>query len=96
MEQVADTVIATTDVGGVRVVVQLVRPGPDGQVPFHGMVVGGHGLAARELTLGKSYVEPGLRAFLEMAETRRPPIAYDDLVRPIRFLDTIVEAIRPH
>lgn len=91
VEQIADTVIATAEVGGVRVVVQLVLPGPDSRVPFHGMVVGRHGLAARELTLGPSYVEPGLRAFLTMAETRRPPIAYDDLVRPMQFLDAILK-----
>lgn len=94
VDRVADPVVATADVGGVRVTVNLVLPGPDGQVPFHGMVVGRHGLAARQLTLGKSYVEPGLRAFLEMAETRRPPIEYDDLIRPMQFLDAVVAAIR--
>jgi hypothetical protein len=31
-----------------------------------------------------------------MAATRRPPIEYDDLVRPMQFLDAVVEAIRPH
>jgi len=78
VEQVADTIVATAEIGGVRVVVHFVLPESDGRVPFHGLVVGRHGLAARELTLGPSYVEPGLRAFLEMAETRRPPIDYDD------------------
>lgn len=56
------------------------------------MVTGRHGIAARELTLGKNYVEPSLRAFLEMAETRRPPIAYDDMVRPMQLLDAVVAA----
>ncbi|TCC50701.1 hypothetical protein E0H75_10980 [Kribbella capetownensis] len=96
VEQFADTIVAGADVGGVRVVVQFVRPSSDGRVPFHGLVVGRHGLAARELILGPSYVEPGLRAFLEMVETRRPPIDYDDLVRPMQFLDAVVEAIRSH
>jgi predicted dehydrogenase len=93
VERVADTLVATTEVGGVRVVIQLVRPDADGRVPFHGMVVGRHGIATRDLTLGKSYVEPGLRAFLEMVETGRPPIEYDDLVRPMQILDRIVAAI---
>ncbi|WP_328991555.1 Gfo/Idh/MocA family oxidoreductase [Kribbella sp. NBC_01245] len=93
VERTADTIVATVEAGPTRVVVNLVLPGADGQVPFHGMVVGRHGIAARELTLGPSYVEPGLRAFLEMAHTRRPPISYDDLVRPIQLLDAIAANI---
>ncbi|WBQ03450.1 Gfo/Idh/MocA family oxidoreductase [Kribbella sp. CA-293567] len=95
VERIADTITATATVGAARIVVNLVVPGEGGQVPFHGMVVGRHGIAARKLTLGPSYVEPGLRAFLEMAETRRPPISYDDLVRPMRILDAIVSAVGP-
>lgn len=93
VERTADTIAATIEAGSTRVVVNLVLPGPDGQVPFHGMVIGRHGIAARELTLGPSYVEPALKAFLEMAHTRRPPIAYDDLVRPMQVLDPIAAAI---
>jgi predicted dehydrogenase len=86
-------VVASAEVGAARVTVQFVEPGPDGQVPFHALVAGGNAIAARELTLGESYVAPGLEKFLRMAETRRPPLDYDDLLRPIAFLEAVATAL---
>lgn len=94
VERSASTVVATVQVGAARVVVNLVAPGPQGDVPFHGMVVGRHGIAADTLKLGKSYVAPGLEAFLEMTRTGRPPIDYADLLRPVKILDAISAALQ--
>jgi predicted dehydrogenase len=85
--------VASASVGEARVTVQFVEPGSDGQVPFHGMVVGGNTIAAHDLTLGESYVVPGLKQFLRMAETRRPPLDYDDLLRPITFLEAVARRV---
>jgi predicted dehydrogenase len=94
VERSADAIVAGAEVGGVRVVVTLVKPGPGGQVPFHGMVTGRTGVAASELTLSEFYVAPGLETFLRMAQTRRPPIDYADLLRPIQFLEAVADACR--
>jgi len=40
------------------------------------------------------YVAPGLEMFLRMAQTRRPPIDYADLLRPIQFLEAVADACR--
>ena len=74
--------------------VNFVQPGPEGPgVPFHAMVVGRHSVAESPLTLGKSYVAPGLEAFLGMVRTGRPPIGYDDPLRPIAFLEAVASAL---
>lgn len=93
VERSADTVVVTIRVGQLRVVVNLVAHGPAGDVPFHALVVGRHGVAASALTLGPSYVVPGLEAFLGMARTGKPPIGYDDLLRPIKVLDAVATAL---
>jgi predicted dehydrogenase len=94
VEHSASTIIASAQVGDTRVVVTFVTPGgEDGDVPFHAMVVGRHGVASSTLSLGKDYVAPGLEAFLSMARTGKPPIDYDDLLRPIRFLEAVSDQL---
>jgi len=93
VERAADTIVATAEVGHTRVMVNLVKPGPAGQVPFHGMVVGRTAVAASALTLDEWYVAPGIETFLRMAQSRRPPIDYADLLRPIQFLDAVAGAL---
>jgi predicted dehydrogenase len=85
-----EMIVATAEVGPALVTVQLVKPG---RVPFHGLVVGRTAIAARELTLDQWYVAPGLEKFLRMAETRRPPVDYTDLLRPIEFLEAVANAL---
>jgi predicted dehydrogenase len=93
VERSADTVVATAEVGSTRVTVHLVKPDPPRQVPFHGLVVGRAAVAASELTLSAWYVAPGIEKFLHMAESRRPPVDYADLLRPIEFLDAVEKAL---
>ena len=93
VDRTGDTIVATAEVGQTRVMVNLVKPGPAGQVPFHGMVVGRTGVAASALTLDEWYVAPGIEKFLRMAESRQPPIDYADLLRPIQFLDAVASAL---
>jgi predicted dehydrogenase len=92
-ERAGATVTATARAGDIRVVVNLVLPAGSAQVPFHAMVVAREGIAQRTLALGEDYVVPGLETFLEMARTRKPPLAYEDLLRPVRFLEEVATAL---
>jgi predicted dehydrogenase len=94
VERSGATVTATATAGPTRVVVNLVRPAGTAQIPFHALVVGRVGIAQRTLELGEDYLLPGLTAFLGMARTRRPPLPYGDLLRPVRFLQEVDEALR--
>lgn len=95
VERAGSTVSVSAPVGDTRVVVNLVVPGPAGDIPFHGMVVARDGIAQRPLTLDAHYCVPGLEAFLRMARDGKPPIAYEDLLRPIRVLDAVSTALPP-
>ncbi|MFI0717542.1 Gfo/Idh/MocA family oxidoreductase [Streptomyces sp. NPDC021224] len=94
VERCADTVTATAVAGATRVVVNLVRPTATAQVPFHVLVVAREGVAQRTLDLGADYLLPALTAFLAMARTGRPPVPYEDLLRPVRLLQEIDAALR--
>lgn len=95
VDRSSDAIVASAQVGDARVVVTFVAQGSEGgDVPFHAMVVGHHGIAASNLSLGRDYVAPGLEAFLAMARTGKPPIDYDDLLRPIAFLEGVTSALR--
>jgi predicted dehydrogenase len=94
VERSGAAVTATALAGGTRVVVNLVRPTEKGQFPFHAMVVSREAVAQRTLAVDANYVVPGLEAFLTMARTGRPPLAYDDLLRPIRFLAAVAREVR--
>jgi predicted dehydrogenase len=88
------TVVATTVVGGVHVTVHFVRPaGSDNRVPFHAVVVGRTGIAAREIGTPANYVEFGLDVFLGMAGTGQAPLTGTDMLRPIEFLATVRDAL---
>ncbi|MEU6849102.1 Gfo/Idh/MocA family oxidoreductase [Actinacidiphila alni] len=94
VERAGATVTASALAGDIRVVVNLVLPTDSAQIPFHAMVVAREGIAQRTLTLGEHYVVPGLETFLEMARTGKPPLAYEDLLRPVRFLEEVAGALR--
>ncbi|MFI0943260.1 Gfo/Idh/MocA family oxidoreductase [Streptomyces sp. NPDC021020] len=94
VERSAATVTATALAGGTRVVVNLVLPTGAAQIPFHALVVAREGIAQRTLTLDAHYLLPALTAFLGMARTGRPPVPYDDLLRPVRFLQEVAAALR--
>jgi hypothetical protein len=40
-----------------------------------------------------NYVAPGLVVFLRMAQTGVPPIDYEQLLRPISFLEAVQAAL---
>ncbi|MFB7915596.1 Gfo/Idh/MocA family protein [Streptomyces sp. NPDC056061] len=85
----ASTVTASFTAGSTRVVVNLVRPTDTRQIPFHGMAFTQDAMVEQTLTLDARYCVPGLEVFLHMARTRRPPIAYPDLLRPIEVLESV-------
>jgi predicted dehydrogenase len=91
-ERAGDTVVATSRVGHTHVTVNLVRPA-DQVVPFHALAIGRTGIVQRTLALGPHYVWPGLDEFFRMVATGRPPIAPDDLLRPVRFLAELDRAL---
>lgn len=92
VDRAGDTVVAHARVGATHVTINLVRPG-DRPVPFHALAVGRTGIAERTLGVGPHYVWPGLDEFFRMIATGRPPIAPDDLLRPVRFLAALDEAL---
>lgn len=93
VERTGATVTATAVAGTTRVVVNLVRPARMGQIPFHAMAVTRTRVAQRTLTLDEHYLTPGLEAFLAMARTGEPPVPYEDLVRPVHFLEEVTRAL---
>lgn len=94
VERSGAAVTATALAGPTRVVVNLVLPTETAQIPFHAMVVTREAVAQRTLAVGADYVVPGLEAFLRMARTGTPPLPYEDLLRPVRFLAEVAGALR--
>lgn len=93
VERSAAAITATAVAGATRVVVNLVRPTETAQIPFHAMVVSREAIAQRTLPLDDHYLLPGLKTFLHMARTGTPPLSYDDLLRPVRFLHEVSTAL---
>jgi predicted dehydrogenase len=94
VDRVGESIVASTTVADTRVTVNLVRPvDHDSFIPFHALGVGRSGLAAREIRTVGNYVAPGLDVFLDMIATGTPPIPYDDLLRPIEFLEAVQAAL---
>ena len=89
VERAANTVVVRYHSGAVLVTLQLVKPAESTRVPFHAMIVGRHGIVSGDVRLEENYVEPGLEVFLTMMATGRPPLAYDDLLKPISVLEQV-------
>lgn len=88
-DSTGDVVTASFTAGPTRVVVNFVKPDGAHQIPFHGMTITRDAISEQTLTLDAHYCVPGLEAFLEMARTRKPPISYADLLRPIQVLEAV-------
>lgn len=89
--RLVDSIVVNAEVGASEVVIKMVLPGRE--VPFFGSVVTSSGTAERRLVLDQDYFVPGLEAFLDMATTGKPPIDYEDLLRPVRLLNAVAKAI---
>lgn len=87
VESSEHTVVVTTQAGGAHVVLTFVRPGEHGRPPWHATVVGRHGVIAREVELGPDYNARGLARFLDAVVAGRPPMAYEQLITPVRVLE---------
>lgn len=92
-ERVGESIVASATVGDAQVTVNLIKPGPDGPVPFHTLAVGRGGIAASELRTDGNYLANGLAAFLDMIEGTVPPLSRDELLRPIAFLESVDRAL---
>ncbi|MFD9701107.1 Gfo/Idh/MocA family protein [Lentzea sp. NPDC059081] len=84
-----DRIAVLARVGGVEVEIDLVL----GEAPFRGSVTTSAGTTERELVLDEHYFVPGLEKFLEMTATGKPPVGYDDLLRPVHLLNAVAKAI---
>lgn len=94
VERVAGTVVARyRSPTGVLVTLQMVTPTEAGRVPFHVEIVGRNGLVSRDIELNADYVEPGLKVFLQMLKTGRPPLTTDTLLAPITVLEQVRAAL---
>ena len=93
VDRVRESIVASAMVGDARVTINLIKPAPEGPVPFHALVVGRGGIAARELPTDGNYLAPGLNAFLDMIEGTVAPLSREDLLRPIEFLEALDRAL---
>lgn len=93
-DRVGESVVASALADDARVTVNLVKPTPDGPVPFHALVVGRRGIAGRELPTDGNYVSHGLAAFFDIVDGTRPPLSRDELLRPVEFLQAIDRSLR--
>ncbi|MCS7477708.1 Gfo/Idh/MocA family oxidoreductase [Umezawaea endophytica] len=91
--RLTDGVIARAAVGDATVRIELAFPRDGVDPPFRGSVRADGRTTERALTLDRHYFVPGLELFLAMVETGRPPVEYDDLLRPVRLLHAIAEAV---
>ncbi|WP_163506384.1 Gfo/Idh/MocA family protein [Fodinicola acaciae] len=89
VRRVSGAIVATATVGRVAVCVQMVEK----VVPFHVLLTTGTSVTAVELPLGPDYLHPGLDAFLDMVRTGKPPVSYEDLLRPVSFLAAVDTAL---
>lgn len=92
VERLDDAVVARARVGDAEVVVTTVKPGEQ-RIPFHASIIGTEGVDARDVALPKNYVDAGMNQFFTMIDTGRPPIGYDDLLRPVQFLSAVRDAL---
>lgn len=92
-ERVGESIVASATVGDAQVTINLIKPGPDGPVPFHALVVGRGGIAASELRTEGNYSAHGLAAFLDMIEGTVPSLSRDELLRPIALLEAVDRAL---
>lgn len=79
-------------IGGVPTEIRLWGPGDGNEYPFHVEVEWEDGTTAVDLPLGRDYLLPGLRRFLEMARGGPPPLTDTELLRPVALL----AALRAH
>ncbi|WP_194898269.1 Gfo/Idh/MocA family oxidoreductase [Catenulispora pinisilvae] len=88
-----DAIVACAAVGGTAVTVTMVRPDPK-PVPFHLSVVAEDcSLTTAEPVLDDHYLYPGLDAFFAMVRSGVPPVPYDELLRSVRFLAAVSDAL---
>ncbi|MBB3727558.1 Gfo/Idh/MocA family protein [Nonomuraea dietziae] len=87
-------VLATVRAGDAHAVINLVERDASTAVPFHLQVVGAKAVAADRLLLGKDYTLPSLRRFADMVDTGEWPLGADDLLAPVRVLESVTEAVR--
>jgi predicted dehydrogenase len=93
VEQIAESVVASAAVENVHVTVNLINAAPHAKLPFHMTATGRNGVQCSELRTTGNYVAPGLVVFLRMAQTGVPPIDYEQLLRPISFLEAVQAAL---
>jgi hypothetical protein len=90
--RVPGAIVGTATVGETAVTVHLVQPA-GGQVPFHVMLSTATTVKAVDLPLGPDYLHPGLDVFVEMVRTGKPPVPYENLLRPVSFLAAVASAL---
>lgn len=86
-------IVATTVINNVVTTMTFVTPDDEGRVPFHAMVLGRHGLAARDLGLSADYNVPLLEVFLRSIEEGHSPMSAEALLRPVQLLEEIAAGL---
>lgn len=88
--RIGDSVIIRYRCDQIDVTLHLVKPDDQGQVPFHCTLTGRHGVAGRDIALGPGYVVPGIETFLGMLDSGKPPVLYEEILRPVAVIESAV------
>lgn len=92
--QTGHSILATTIINGAHVTMTFVTADDAGQIPFHAVVTGRHGIESSRLTLGPDYNAPLLATFMDAVSSGTAPADDTTLLRPVQLLTAIIEATR--
>lgn len=93
IEHDTEVVTIRAMMGGIRVSLVLVDPGDAPPAPFHVTAVRRGRVDASTIILASDYLLPGLTRFIEMIDSDRPPLGFDDLLRPVELLSAVRYAL---
>lgn len=92
-ERVEHAVTALARAGGVQLALSFVRSDEHGRVPWHMTIAGRHGVVSREIKLDPDPNARGLARFVEAASTGQPPMPYEQLIPPVRLLESVTDQL---
>jgi predicted dehydrogenase len=87
-------VVATTRLAGTPVTCTFVPPGGAGAIPFHVSAVTADRVGAEAVDLGRDYLLPAAEAFLAACAAPGTAQPDDDLLAPVRLVESLVGALR--
>lgn len=87
-------VVVTCWAGQTRLLLDLVRPGDAGPVPWRVIAAGPDVHLARTITLGPDYTGPATRVFVRMLANGKAPLAEGQLLAPVELLADVARSVQ--